>query len=66
MKLIVIDSLAFHFRHDLENTALRSRVLHKIAAELSRMAVDFGTAVNIICIYFYKLTDAKNNVGFYY
>ncbi|XP_046439069.1 DNA repair protein RAD51 homolog 3-like isoform X2 [Daphnia pulex] len=45
VKLIVIDSLAFHFRHDLENTALRSRVLHKIAAELSRMAVDFGTAV---------------------
>jgi hypothetical protein len=64
VKLIVIDSLAFHFRHDLENTALRSRVLHKIAAELSRMAVDFGTAVNIICIY--KLTDVKNNVGFYY
>ncbi len=64
MKLIVIDSLAFHFRHDLENTALRSRVLHKIAAELSRMAVDFGTAVNIICIN--KLMDVKNNVGIYY
>jgi RecA/RadA recombinase len=64
VKLIVIDSLAFHFRHDLENTALRSRVLHKIAAELSRMAVDFGTAVNIICIN--KLMDVKNNVGIYY
>lgn len=64
MKLIVIDSLAFHFRHDLENTALRSRVLHKIAAELSRMAVDFGTAVRFIRIY--ELMGVESNVAIYF
>ncbi|KAI9556763.1 D repair protein RAD51-like protein [Daphnia sinensis] len=45
VKLIVIDSLAFHFRHDMENAALRSRVLHKIAAELARLAVESKLAV---------------------
>jgi len=45
VKLIVIDSLAFHFRHDLENAALRSRVLHKVAAQLINLAVDLKIAV---------------------
>ena len=49
MKLIVIDSLAFHFRHDMDNAALRSRVLHKIASQLTSLAVHFQLAVNSIC-----------------
>lgn len=45
VRLIVIDSIAFHFRHDLENAALRSRALHKVAAQLTNLAVQFQTAV---------------------
>lgn len=41
----MIDSIAFHFRHDLENAALRSRALHKVAAQLTNLAVQFQTAV---------------------
>ena len=44
-KLIVVDSLAFHFRHDLENAGLRSRALHKIAAQLTALAVQHHLAV---------------------
>jgi len=45
VKLIVVDSLAFHFRHDLENAGLRSRVLHKIASQLTALAVERCIAV---------------------
>lgn len=45
VKLVIVDSLAYHFRHDLENAGLRSRVLHKIASQLTGLAVEHKIAV---------------------
>jgi hypothetical protein len=40
VKLTDVDSLAFHFRLFIENAALRSKVLHKIASQVSSLAVE--------------------------
>lgn len=38
MKLIIIDSVTFHFRHDFEDMRLRSRLLHSMAQSLISIA----------------------------
>jgi hypothetical protein len=48
VKLIVIDSIAFHFRHDVENTAMRSRVLASIAQTLNQLAYEHHVAVVVV------------------
>lgn len=40
VKLVVIDSIAFHFRHNFEDFALRSRLLNGIAQRLTQIATD--------------------------
>lgn len=48
IKLIVIDSIAFHFRQDLDDTVSRSRVLSSIAQTLNQVAYDHNIAVVLI------------------
>jgi len=38
IRLVVIDSIAFHFRQDFENMALRTRLLNSISQTLNSMA----------------------------
>jgi RAD51-like protein 2 len=45
VRLVVVDSAAFHFRHDFDNWALRSRLLHGMAQSLLRMALEHSLAV---------------------
>lgn len=45
IKLIVIDSITFHFRHDFDDFKLRSRLLSSMAQSLSSVATQFDTAV---------------------
>lgn len=45
IKLIVVDSIAFHFRHDFEDLALRTRLLNGLAQSFIRMACESQLAV---------------------
>ena len=45
VKLIVLDSVAFHFRHDFTDMAKRSRALSQLAQDLNKMASDYQLAV---------------------
>ena len=45
IKLIVVDSIAFHFRQDLQEVSTRSRVLSNIAQTLNKLAYDHDLAV---------------------
>lgn len=45
VRLIVIDSIAFHFRHDFDDMSLRTRLLNGLAQNLIRIATHHGLAV---------------------
>lgn len=45
VKVIIIDSMAFHFRQDLQEISSRSRILSQIAQTLNRLAYDHKLAV---------------------
>lgn len=48
IKVIVIDSIAFHFRQDLHDTTARSRVLSNVAQTLNQLAYEHHLAVVVI------------------
>lgn len=45
VKMIVIDSIAFHFRQDFQDMAQRTRVLAEMAQNLMQLAEDRDLAV---------------------
>ncbi|KNC56404.1 Rad51 DNA recombinase 3 [Thecamonas trahens ATCC 50062] len=45
VRLVVIDSVAFHFRHDFANMGVRTRVLNGMAQSLTLLAEKAGLAV---------------------
>ena len=45
VKLIVVDSIAFPFRHDFEDLALRTRILNGLAQSFIKIAHDCDLAV---------------------
>eukprot|EP00128_Syssomonas_multiformis_P014588 Colp12_sorted_trinity150504_noHs@29739 len=45
VRLIVVDSIAFHFRHDFSNMMLRTRLLAQCALQLLRLAATYNCAV---------------------
>ncbi|TMW59540.1 hypothetical protein Poli38472_004609 [Pythium oligandrum] len=46
--LILIDSVAFHFRHGFEDYAQRIRAMDALSAQLQQLTVDTGVAVVLI------------------
>jgi RecA/RadA recombinase len=48
VKLIVLDSITFHFRQGFEDFGLRSRLLHGMAKKFSEIASKFDVAVVFI------------------
>jgi len=42
----VVDSIAFHFRHDFEDLALRTRLLNGLAQSFIKMAYEKQLAVS--------------------
>lgn len=50
VKLVVIDSVTFHFRQDFEDLALRTRVLSGMALKLMKLAKKFSLAVSIYIV----------------
>ncbi|KAJ3314162.1 hypothetical protein HDV04_000934 [Boothiomyces sp. JEL0838] len=58
LKLIVIDSIAFHFRSFVSDLIERTRILNTIAGKLRQLASEFNVAVNTVnsdC--YYKSND---------
>ncbi len=47
VKLIIVDSIAAHFRHDYDDMSLRARILNGMAQELSGMAHRQNLAVTL-------------------
>ncbi|XP_071790472.1 DNA repair protein RAD51 homolog 3-like [Asterias amurensis] len=45
VKLVVVDSIAFHFRHDFDDFSLRTRLLNGLAQSLIRVASNHQLAV---------------------
>ncbi|CAH2222643.1 DNA repair RAD51 homolog 3 isoform X1 [Pelobates cultripes] len=45
IKLIVVDSIAFPFRHDFEDLSLRTRLLNTLAQQMISMAKQHNVAV---------------------
>jgi RAD51-like protein 2 len=48
VRLVVIDSIAFHFRHDFTDMSLRARLLVGMAQSLNSLAQDFNVSVTIV------------------
>ncbi|GAB2230873.1 hypothetical protein Droror1_Dr00015168 [Drosera rotundifolia] len=48
VKIVVIDSITFHFRQDFEDLALRTRVLSGMALKLMKLAQKFNLAVVLL------------------
>lgn len=48
VKIVIIDSITFHFRQDFEDLALRTRVLGSMALKLMKLAQKFNLAVVVL------------------
>jgi len=48
IKLIILDSVTFHFRHDFENMSQRTRLLNGMAQQLLQLASSQNVAVVLI------------------
>ncbi|KAD5316987.1 hypothetical protein E3N88_16933 [Mikania micrantha] len=48
VKVVIIDSITFHFRQDFDDMALRTRVLGGIALNLMKLARKYGVAVVVL------------------
>ncbi|KAL1349526.1 hypothetical protein HN51_026045 [Arachis hypogaea] len=48
VKMIIIDSVTFHFRQDFEDMALRTRLLNEMALKLMKLARKFCLAVVLL------------------
>jgi RecA/RadA recombinase len=47
VKIVIVDSVTFHFRQDFDDMALRTRLLSGIALKLMKLAKEFSLAVRI-------------------
>jgi RAD51-like protein 2 len=66
IRLVVIDSIAFHFRQDLSDTTARSRVLSSVAQTLNQLAYDHSLAVvvvNHVTTRFERSSSARTGYG---
>ncbi|KAK2650573.1 hypothetical protein Ddye_018062 [Dipteronia dyeriana] len=48
VKLVMVDSITFHFRQDFDDMALRTRVLGGISLKLMKLAKEFSLAVVLL------------------
>ena len=49
IRIIVLDSIAFHFRHDMQNMIQRTRLLNGLSQDLLHLATSRELAVCIHC-----------------
>ena len=54
VKLVVVDSVAFHLRRDFDNGAGRTRLLNGMAQTLLRLASTHKLAVRPLCVFIFR------------
>ncbi|KAL5728100.1 DNA repair protein rad51c [Ranunculus cassubicifolius] len=59
VKIVIIDSVTFHFRQDFEDLALRTRVLGGMSLKLMKLAKKFALAVILLNQVTTKFTDGS-------
>ncbi|KAK0582001.1 hypothetical protein LWI29_020290 [Acer saccharum] len=59
VKLVIIDSITFHFRQDFDDMALRTRVLGGISLKLMKLAKEFSLAVVLLNQVTTKFTEGS-------
>ncbi|KAK8944388.1 hypothetical protein KSP39_PZI007821 [Platanthera zijinensis] len=59
VKIVIIDSISFHFRQDFEDMALRTRVLKELSQTLMKLAKKFTLAVVVMNQVTTKRTDGS-------
>jgi len=50
VKLVIVDSIAFHFRQDFDDYLLRSRLLNALAQTFNKLIARHNVAVSTLCI----------------
>jgi RAD51-like protein 2 len=48
IRIIIIDSIAFHFRQSLQDTAHRSRLLGSLSQQLNQLAFEYNVAIVVV------------------
>ncbi|KJE92059.1 RAD51C protein [Capsaspora owczarzaki ATCC 30864] len=48
VRVIIVDSVAFHFRHHFDDMALRTRLLNGMAQSFLKMAIDSSVAIVLV------------------
>ncbi|KAE9460006.1 hypothetical protein C3L33_08093, partial [Rhododendron williamsianum] len=51
VKVVIIDSVTFHFRQDFEDMALRTRLLSGMALKLMKLANKYSLAVRLVYLF---------------
>ncbi|XP_071699648.1 DNA repair protein RAD51 homolog 3 [Rutidosis leptorrhynchoides] len=59
VKVVIIDSITFHFRQDFDDMALRTRLLGGMALKLMKLAKNFGVAVVLLNQVTTKFSDGS-------
>eukprot|EP00257_Ricinus_communis_P028381 XP_025015795.1 DNA repair protein RAD51 homolog 3 isoform X1 [Ricinus communis] len=63
VKVVIIDSITFHFRQDFDDLALRTRVLSGMALKLMKIAKSFSLAVVLLNQVTTKHTEGSFQLG---
>ncbi|XP_050236649.1 DNA repair protein RAD51 homolog 3 [Mercurialis annua] len=63
VKIVIIDSITFHFRQDFDDSALRTRVLNGMALKLMNIAKSFSLAVVLLNQVTTKHTEGSFQLG---
>ncbi|XP_065859386.1 DNA repair protein RAD51 homolog 3 isoform X3 [Euphorbia lathyris] len=63
VKVVIIDSITFHFRQDFDDMSLRTRVLSGMALKLMKIATNFRLAVVLLNQVTTKLTEGSFQLG---
>jgi RAD51-like protein 2 len=61
IKLIIIDSVAFHFRHDFEDMRIRSKLLNNLSQSLLNIANKYNIAIVLMNQMTTKINKINNN-----
>ncbi|WCJ22871.1 DNA repair and recombination protein RadA [Euphorbia peplus] len=63
VKVVIIDSITFHFRQDFDDMSLRTRVLSGMALKLMKIATNFKLAVVLLNQVTIKMTEGSFQLG---
>ncbi|XP_065663491.1 DNA repair protein RAD51 homolog 3 isoform X2 [Hydra vulgaris] len=63
VKVVIVDSIAFHFRHEFEDMGLRTRLLHTLVQSFMKVAYEYKIAVVFMNQMTTKLTESFSELA---